>query len=330
MVSSASSTPDRDGRFAPAPAAPARAPAAAVHALDQELAALGWSVPAGRTLELPGRGTTFVREAAGPRPDAPTLLLLHGLAATGGLNWFSAFSALARQFRVVAVDHRGHGRGIRSSSRFRLADCADDAVAVADELGIDSFTPVGYSMGGPIAQLVWHRHRERVEGMVLCATSRNFRGTPRERVQFLGLGMLLTGRRWSIDPGPLRRLVEGILVPEMRSPDMRRWIMGELKRHDTRTVMEAAESLGRFSSHEWVQDVDVPVSVVVPAQDGLVPVRRQVKLARSIPSAVLFPCEGDHLVCAQAPERFVPSLLDACLLVSRRARRDGPALAPLR
>jgi 3-oxoadipate enol-lactonase len=94
-----------------------------------------------------------VREAPGP-PGAPTILLLHGLAATADLNWFRAFAPTAEHFRVVSIDHRDHGRGIRSREAFRLSACADDAVALADQLGIETFIPVGYSMGGPIAQLV--------------------------------------------------------------------------------------------------------------------------------------------------------------------------------
>ncbi len=140
-------------------------------------------LPPGRAVHLPGRGTTWVHEQAGP-PGAPTLVLLHGWTATGGLNWCACFEPLAEHFRVVSVDHRGHGRGIRSRRRFRLEDCADDAVAVADALGIDTFIPVGYSMGGPIAQLVWRRHPDRVDGLVLSATSRNFRGRPVERAFF--------------------------------------------------------------------------------------------------------------------------------------------------
>src|SRR5436305_3314555 len=96
----------------------------------------GWFVPQGGTVELPGRGRTFVRELAGP-PGAPTVVLLHGLAATADLNWLPSYRPLARQFHVVALDHRGHGRGIRSARPFRLQDCADDVSALADVLGID-------------------------------------------------------------------------------------------------------------------------------------------------------------------------------------------------
>jgi endonuclease YncB( thermonuclease family) len=65
----------------------------------------------------------------------------------------------------------------------------------------------------------------------------------------------------------------------------------------------------------------VPVSLVVTAADRLVPARRQVKLARSIPSAVVHVVDGDHLACGTEPNRFAPTLVGACTLVAKRARR---------
>src|SRR5687768_15991987 len=114
----------------------------------------------GRRVELPGRGTTFIREVPGP-PGAPVVVLLHGLLASGGLTWLDSFGPLGRRYRVVAVDLRGHARGLRSPRRFRLADCADDIAALLDVLGVESAVAVGYSMGGPVAQLLWHRHPTR-------------------------------------------------------------------------------------------------------------------------------------------------------------------------
>ncbi|MGV3760288.1 MAG: alpha/beta fold hydrolase, partial [Actinomycetota bacterium] len=111
----------------------------------------------GGPLELPGRGTTFVRHHPAP-PGAPTVLLLHGIGVTADANWFTAYPALAERYGVVALDHRGHGRGIRTRRPFRLTDCADDAAALLDVLGdTGPVIACGYSMGGPVAQLLWRR-----------------------------------------------------------------------------------------------------------------------------------------------------------------------------
>src|SRR3954466_4611469 len=133
----------------------------------------GPPLPLGRRIDLPRRGTTFVREMQGP-PGAPTVLLLHGWLASAGLNWFTAFEPLAKHFNVIAPDLRGHARGLRTRKIFRLADCADDCAATLEQIGTGPVIVAGYSMGGPIAQLLWRRHRDLVDGMVLSATTMGF------------------------------------------------------------------------------------------------------------------------------------------------------------
>jgi len=274
-------------------------------------------LPPGRAVELPGRGTTFVREVAGP-PGAPTVFLLHGLSATADLNWFPTFEPLGQHFRVLAIDHRGHGRGIRVGTRFRLADCADDVAAVADVMGAERFITVGYSMGGPIAQLTWHRHRDRVAGLVLCATSRNFRGGPGERVAFSVLPGVAAAA--GVAPNVVRRgMMRRLLNARFDDPPARQWAMSELRRNDPASLAAAAASLGRFSSHEWIGGVDVPTAVVITTRDRAVPPHRQQKLADAIPGARTYPVDGDHLVCGVAPRVFVPVLVRATRDVAERA-----------
>src|SRR5215831_17440582 len=108
-------------------------------------------LPEGRFLDLPGRGTSFVRVAKGP-DGAPTVLLLHGLMATADLNWSLAVPALARRFHVVAPDLRGHGRGPRTK-RFSADECADDLAALVNTLEAGRVIVVGYSLGGLVAQV---------------------------------------------------------------------------------------------------------------------------------------------------------------------------------
>ena len=98
-----------------------------------------------------------------------------------------------------------------------------------------------------------------------------------------------------------------------------RWAVEELRRSSPTVALQAMSTLGRFSSHSWIGRVDVPTSVVVTQRDRLVPASRQLKLARSIPGAVVHVCDGDHLVCATSPGRFLSALIPACDLVASRA-----------
>lgn len=264
-------------------------------------------------MDVPGRGPTFVRELPGPA-GAPTLVLLHGLTASADLSWFRSFDALGSRFGVVSVEHRGYGRGVPLAGRFRLDDCADDVAALADVLGLDRFVPVGYSMGGAVAQLVWRRHPERVAGLVLCATAAVFVATLRERALWLGLPAWTAvvrrvpwlGRQW----------VGSALLARFEGSPWRDWAAAELRRAHPAHMLAAAHELGRFSSLSWAGTIDVPVSVVVTGRDVLVPPARQEALASAIPGATMRRVDADHGAPISAPDRFVPALVAAACEVS--------------
>jgi 3-oxoadipate enol-lactonase len=247
--------------------------------------------------------------------------------ATADLNWSGTYDALGRHFRVVAIDHRGHGRGIRSPERFRLEDCADDVAATAHVLGLGTFVAVGYSMGGPIAQLVWRRHPDQVDGLVLCATSRNFRGHRREHLFFSALAAVNVAVR--VTPPAVRRGLARRLAAPRGGTAEAEWRSSEFRRNDPVKVVEAAQALAHFTSHDWIGEVNVPTAVVVTRHDRLVPAQRQRKLAAAVPGATVFEVDGNHAVGVREPERFVPVLIAACLDVSRRAGKWSSGVFPI-
>ncbi|OWY62644.1 hypothetical protein B7486_57310, partial [cyanobacterium TDX16] len=279
----------------------------------------GPPLPPGRVVELDGRGAPFVRELAGPgTPDAPTLVLLHGWTATSDLNWFTTIDALGEHARVLAFDHRGHGRGIRTAEPFRLADCADDVIALADELEVERVVPVGYSMGGPVAQLVARRHPDRVDGLVLCATSRNFAGSPRGRLFHRGMSAMAQALRFV--PERLRLELSQRLVA-YRSDDspIRDWADAQLRENDVRMLAEAGAALGRFTSHEWIHEIEAPSAVVMTMQDQVVPPHRQQKLADALPDATVHEvADGEHSACVLQPDSFRSALVEAVQSVQQR------------
>jgi 3-oxoadipate enol-lactonase len=281
------------------------------------------ATPLTRLAELPGRGTTRVWECAGP-PGAETLMLIHGVTFTAELNWAKVIPTLARHFRVIALDLRGHGDGIPAGPRFRLEDCADDVAALAGALGVGRFTAVGYSMGGMVAQLLYRRHAPLLSGLVLCATARNVLGSPAERLAALTLPTTAAALQWNPLLRPMSAEILGMaLIGPVDDPATARWARDQLRRTTLATAISAIQAVCEFTSHTWIGQVDVPAAVVVTARDRIVPVSRQMKLARAIPGASVHGIDADHAVCVASPQLFTQTLLQACWSV--QAGRTGQA-----
>ncbi len=277
-------------------------------------------MPLGRRIVLERRGTTFVREMAGP-PGAPTVLLLHGWIASGGMNWYQTFEPLAGRFRVIAPDLRGHARGLRARRVFRLADCADDCAATVLALGTGPVIAVGYSMGGPIAQLLWRRHRDLVDGLVLCATSADFVPSPLTR--HLSQAMML-GVAGAARAAAFSRVVPNVSMLGLRTRTMPAWIAAELQRHDWRMIFEAGHSISTYHAQRWIHEVDVPTAVVCTAFDRAVSPSLQLATAEAIRGATVHRIAAGHLACART--EFGTELTGVCARVADRVHgRRGVA-----
>ena len=275
-------------------------------------------LPPGRHVDVPGRGRFFVRDIPGP-PGAPTLVLVHGWLATSGLNWFRVFEPLSKHFRIIAPDVRGHGRGLRSWRRFRLEDCADDIAAIIRRMALGPVIVAGYSMGGPIAQLLWKRHSPLVDGLVLCATSDKLTPGRAERFALSSVSMALAGTtRIGSIPSALPRWLARQLRPgepeEVIEPS--KWAANEMRGHDIRMVIEAGYAISQYDATSWTKSIGVPTAVVMTLHDFAVPERSQREMAGRIPTARIFPVRDGHIACSN--ESFAPPLVEACLDVQRR------------
>lgn len=281
-------------------------------------------LPPGRIVSVPHVGELFVRDTdadADPAASArPTVLLLHGWMFPSDLNWYTSYGPLSQVGRVLALDHRGHGRGMRPSAPFRLHDAADDAAALLRHLGVGPAIVVGYSMGGPIAQLLWQRHPDLVAGLVLCATSADFTQATHGAWQWRLMGALqvalrVVPRSWwetlvdgQLRGGPIRisKLASAHTPPEVR--ERLPWVIAELDRDSAEDVAEAGRQMARFDSRGWIGLVDVPTAIVITTSDELVPLRGQRELAACIPGARAIEVALDHDAPAADPGVFVPAL----------------------
>jgi 3-oxoadipate enol-lactonase len=102
--------------------------------------------------------------------EGPPVLLIAGQGMTAD-GWWATIPALSRSFRVIVFDNRDTGRSSRSRWGYTVAQMAEDAVAVLDAAGAKRASVYGISLGSLVAQEVALRYPDRVNAVVLGASS---------------------------------------------------------------------------------------------------------------------------------------------------------------
>lgn len=102
--------------------------------------------------------------------DAPPLVLGGSLGSTLDM-WEPQIEALSARFRLIRIDHRGHGGSPDPEGPYTMADLGGDVLALLDRLGIERAHYAGLSLGGMIGQWLAIEAPERIDRLVLMSTS---------------------------------------------------------------------------------------------------------------------------------------------------------------
>jgi 3-oxoadipate enol-lactonase len=261
--------------------------------------------------DVPGRGELFARVSQGHAVAAP-VLLLHGWQATADLNFCTLYPMLAGR-TFVAPDAREHGRGPLSDKPFRLEDCAEDAVALLDHLGIERALLLGYSMGGATAQLLADRHPERVAGLVVAASALRFGDGIGKRIAIRAGGwqgalQRLSGGRWLA-----HRLVDRAARTHPEVEDWRDWLVAELERGHPAGMRSAGRALARFDGRPLAtRSVEraIPTAFILTTGDRLCLPKMQRDAAAAL-HARTFEVPSDHDAPLAMTKPFTEAVLQA-------------------
>lgn len=109
----------------------------------------------------PRNGVSINYEVHG---DGPPLILISGTGHDLHF-WAGQVPIFSEKFRTIVFDNRGVGASSVPERGYSLADMADDAAHVLDDLGIDQAHVMGFSMGGHIAQELTLNHPDRVTSL---------------------------------------------------------------------------------------------------------------------------------------------------------------------
>lgn len=264
-------------------------------------------------VELSDGGSLHVVDRGHGRP----LVLLHGITLSA-LTWHHQVEDLAGPFRVLAVDHRGHGTSKAGDGGWELERLALDVRELLEHLDLHDAILVGHSMGGMVALRFALDHRdalhERVRGLVLMSTS----GTPVHRLaawkaladavtpsvkRGLALGDRLPGGLFPASD--LSYLVFRIGMGKGAAPEH-----VELNRLMTASTpvsvwSELMSGVVGFDVHDRLHEVALPALVLVGTRDLLTPPSAARVLASGLPGArplVAFPGAGHMLMLERRRE----------------------------
>ncbi|MGY4711821.1 alpha/beta fold hydrolase [Mycolicibacterium sp. CBM1] len=268
-------------------------------------------------------GTRLHAEVFGPDDGYP-IVLAHGITCALRV-WHEQINDLSRDYRVIAYDHRGHGRsGLPPRSGYSLGHLAGDldAVLSATLRPGERAVIAGHSMGG-IAISSWsdryrHRVERRADAVALINTTT---GDLLEEINLLRVPRLLAGGRslaarrmiQTFGGAPLirgaqpgsRRFVAMMAVGAQADPSVADFV------HDLFAATPAAgrgawarvlvEQMGK--KHIDLSGLTVPTLVIGSTQDRLLPMCQARKIAAAAPNLVeLVEMPGGHCAILEHPE----------------------------
>lgn len=220
------------------------------------------------------------------RGDA--LLFLHGGLAFSDY-WANQVKPFAKNYRVILIDSRGHGRSTSDDKQITYERMEKDIIAVLDQLGIQKASVVGWSDGGIIALVMGINHPERISGIFALAANMNPTGIKPDDAahpRFEAYAKRSALEYTQVSPTPTK-------------------------------YSQFAAAVGRMWDNEpdytasQLSSIYAPTVIAVGANDEAIEPEHSAYLARTIPNAhlVIFPNLG-HFSFLQKPELVNSAIAD--------------------
>jgi len=275
----------------------------------------------GRTMaEMKIGSDIFNIEIDGP-VDAPAVLMSNSLG-TDLHMWDGQVPALAKKFRVIRYDSRGHGGSTANDGPYSIAQLGQDAINILDALDIAKAHFIGLSLGGMVGMWLLTHHGARIDRAVLANTGA-FMGNPDfwnmriRTARTQGMEALVAGtvERWFT-----REFAE-------RAPEKVATVAAMVQATPAVGYASSCAAIRDMDQREAIRSITRPVLVIVGARDPATPPAMGGLIASSIPGARLIDLEAAHLSAIEAETAFtraVASFLSAPAKVTA-ARKAAPA-----
>jgi pimeloyl-ACP methyl ester carboxylesterase len=241
--------------------------------------------------------------------DAEPLLCVHGLSADT-LGWIPQVPVWSARHRTVIFDNRDVGQSSRASGEYQVTDMAADALALADELGLESFHLLGLSMGGAISQEIALSAPERVRTLTLCVTFAGGGAWGRLQGQVWAERAMSMTREQRVDELMLLCFSEAAFENAEMVAYMREMLLANPHPQEPEAFVRQLLATSRHETRDRLGALSMPVHVIGAEQDTLIPVWKSTELADLVSGARLTVIGGGHAVNLERGEEFNAATLE--------------------
>lgn len=218
--------------------------------------------------------------------------------------WQPAIGRMMPGLRLVCFDKRGHGLSDLPKGATSIADYADDAIALIEDLGLERPVFVGLSIGGMIAQSIAIRRPDLLAGVVLSNSAAR-----------IGSPQMWQARCHTVLAHGIASIADAVLE-RWFAPDFRATAECAIWRNMLiRTPADGyAAACTAIAAADFTADlgtIRLPVMAIAGASDGATPPDLVADTARRISGARFHTIAGaGHLPCIEAPAAFAALLND--------------------
>ncbi len=239
-------------------------------------------------------------------PEAPVLVLLNSLGTTAQM-WDPQVPALSARFRVVRIEHRGHGGAAAPApGPYSIAELGRDVLEVLGSMGAESFSVCGLSLGGMVAMWLAANHPERVESLVVACSAAEL--GPASAWQERAAAVRAHGVR-ALGPALLGRwFTPGYLDGH---PGLAETVLGMLEAASTEGYAGCCEAIGAMDLRAELARITAPTLLIAGAQDPVTPPAKVLETQQLIAgSAMVVIPHAAHLANIEQPAPFTDALLN--------------------
>jgi len=232
------------------------------------------------------------------------LLFLHGLGSTLK-DWDYQVPFFAKNYRVIRVDLRGHGKTIMSTPNFGVEFMAEDIKDFLDALQIEKCTLIGFSMGGAVAFQFAYSFPHRMKNLVIVNSAPDFNnmGQIGEELRINRTNDLKTK---GLDP--LAKEIATNMFPEPHQIQLRNDFEERCKNNDFNSYYQSFVTLMDWGLGDKLSAITCPTLVVASDMD-YTPVELKEAYVNKMQNAVLVVIKNSrHGVVLDQPEAFNTAL----------------------